>query len=366
MAIRLDSDDRGEHYDFCEHRPATLSGYVYEDRNNDGTRQPEELPLADVILELLDEDDQVVATTTTDAQGHYVFEGLRLGRYAVRQVQPVGYLDGLDGAGTVGGQRRGVASNPGDRISQIQLGWGEVGVDFNFGELLPASLSGMVHSSPLEDCWNDEHALALAGVTLQLFTADGRLVADTVTNDQGAYQFDHLRPGAYRIVEQQPRGHFDGGQRAGSQGGDATWPNQIREIQLSSGDRAAHSDFCEVPPSSVSGFVFVDGAPILLAPGDTLPRDISSLRDGTLTSDDRRLAGVQLELRGGIRGEPIYGDVALAGRDAAGRADSHHHRPIGLLRVFRAAQRQLQRLPDSPRGLHRRHRHAGHDEWGGH
>ena len=54
------------------------------------------------------------------------------------EVQPAGYFDGLDAAGTAGG----TAHNPGDLIDGIHLAGGQSGLNYDFGELLPGSISG--------------------------------------------------------------------------------------------------------------------------------------------------------------------------------------------------------------------------------
>lgn len=313
VGIRLNSDEDGFEYDFCEHRPAVLSGFVFEDDSNDGVRDANEAPIAGVSLQLVNERGNIVAETKTDRRGRYAFVGLLPGTYAVRESQPEPYVDGLDSAGTVDGEPRGRAMNPGDRIVDISIGWGQTGEEYNFGELKPASISGSVHSSPHEDCWEDADALPLDGVRISLIGDNGRLVAETRTDRLGNYHFGDLAPGTYSVRQEQPNTVFDGSQRAGTLGGDPSLENQIVEIELTNGDSAAHYDFCELPPSSISGFVFVDGEPITLADGDSLPVDLSPLRDGSLTEDDRRLPGVTLELREGIRGAAIDASIALPG-----------------------------------------------------
>ncbi len=58
---------------------------VWRDDNGDGVQQPNEPGLAGIPVQLLDPlTGAVLATTTTDAQGHYRFDGLPLGSYAVR------------------------------------------------------------------------------------------------------------------------------------------------------------------------------------------------------------------------------------------------------------------------------------------
>ena len=146
---------------------------MYEDDNNDGKRDANEAPIEGVIIELYDDTGELVATTKTDATGRYSFSDLPIGKYTLRQKQPSGFFDGIDAAGNVNGQTRGEAQNPGDSIVDISLGWGESGVEYNFGELLPGSISGAVHSSTAEDCWNDPHAIPLAGVRI-IFAVNGR------------------------------------------------------------------------------------------------------------------------------------------------------------------------------------------------
>ena len=82
------------------------------------------------------------ATATTDANGFYQFANLLPGTYGVAETQPAGYYDGLDAAGTAGG----TAHNPGDLIDGIPLASGVQAKDYNFGELLPASISGQVYA----------------------------------------------------------------------------------------------------------------------------------------------------------------------------------------------------------------------------
>ena len=311
--IRLGSDEQGINFDFCEHQPSTLSGHVYGDENNDGVRDPAEVPIAAVQVQLIDESGKLVAETETDASGRYTFSGLTPSRYTIREIHPTGWIDGTDSAGTVEGQTRGVAQNPGDEILDVALRWGEVGSNYDFGELRPASLSGMVHSSPQEDCWNDEQSEPLAGVRIWLLQANGNIVAETVTDLDGRYEFTELEPGVYTVEQEQPNGVFQGSERAGSAGGDASVDNVISQIVIAPGEALTDYDFCELPPASLSGFVFQDGPPIRLSRGEALPDDLSHLRNGELTPDDRRLPGVVLELRRGISGEPVMASEALAG-----------------------------------------------------
>ena len=311
--IRLNSGQRGMNYDFCEHLPSQISGYVYHDRSNEGQRDASEEGIAEARVVLKDRDGNVVATTSTDARGYYEFTDLLAGTYTLEQVQPSGWSDGLDAAGTIDGRTIGVAQNPGDRITDVQLRWGESGVEYNFGELLSASIAGIVHTDLNSDCLLQENEAPLAGVRVELLDDEGRLLDFVVTNADGRFLFNDLAPGNYQLREIQPEGYFHGGQLAGTGGGDDSQADLISDIVVASGDVFVDYAFCEEPPSTISGFVFQDGPVIQLQVGESLPEDISEIRDGQLTPDDRRLRDVTIELRDGVTGLAITADNALPG-----------------------------------------------------
>ena len=102
-------------------------------------------------------------TVVTNALGFYRFVGLPPGLYHVVEVlQPAGWLDGRDTAGTVDGQTRGTAFSNLDRIENIVLAGGSVGAEYNFGELLPVEIHGNVHLSTDDgDCTRIEAVIYL-------------------------------------------------------------------------------------------------------------------------------------------------------------------------------------------------------------
>ncbi|WP_164101248.1 SdrD B-like domain-containing protein [Candidatus Laterigemmans baculatus] len=256
--IRLPAGKDGVHYDFCEAAPAQVSGYVYHDASNDGRRDAGEAGIEGVSIELVDASGAVVATTQTDASGRYEFKNLLPGTYQIREVTPEGYFDGLDRAGTIAAVQVGAAANPGDAISGVALRQGQAGVEYNFGELLPARIEGRVHADVDGDCMLDEDESPIAGVVMRLYDADGRELAQTTTDAEGKYVFAGLRPGRYTVVQDQPAGYFTGGQMAGSTGGDDSVENRISDIRVGSAIVSVHNDFCEHPPSELSGNVFAD------------------------------------------------------------------------------------------------------------
>ena len=208
--------------------PARLSGFVYEDAGNDGVRNSE-VPIAGVLITLTGTDtlgNVVNAAATTNASGFYEFTNLAAGTYTVTEAQPPSYLDGKDTAGSTGGS---TAAN--DVISGITLVAGANSIENNFGELVPAKLSGYVYEDAANDGVKGAGEVGIAGVTVTLTGTDdlGNPVSTTTTTDAtGKYSFDTLRPGTYTVTETtQPAGKLDGKDTAGDTPGSTSNTNEV-------------------------------------------------------------------------------------------------------------------------------------------
>lgn len=243
--------------DFAEVRPASLSGHVYHDANNDGDRDSGEEGIGGVTITVQRLTDSgplpAPVTVTTAADGTWVATGLAPGAYRVIETHPTGWLDGKDRGGSAGG----TAQNPGDLIETALLVSGQSGVDYDFGELLASSISGQVHADRDGDCDPDPGEPLLAGVTIRLYDANNNQVATTQTDQQGRYTFSNLAPGVYKVVEEQPSGYFGTVSHPGSVNGTAGL-NEISGITLTSGTTGTDYDFCEFEPVGISGHVYVD------------------------------------------------------------------------------------------------------------
>ncbi len=301
--IKLVSGTAATNYDFLELEPVSLSGYVYEDLDNDGIRDSGESGIGSVTLTLLDADGKATTkTAVTDSSGYYHFDGLAPNAtYGVAETQPGGYYDGLDTAGTQGG----TANNPGDTITGAVLGIAANGKNYNFGELPPASISGVVHGELDGDCIVDANEPLLAGVTVYLLDASGNRIASTKTDSSGTYHFTNLEPGTYGVEEVQPAGYLQGKTHAGSEGGTVVG-DKITEVTLGPGVDGIEYNFCEAVPARISGYIFQDG-PVIEIPEGTEFTDASDYRDGSFTSDDQPIAGVVVQLGDGS-GAPLLRD----------------------------------------------------------
>ncbi|GAB5401865.1 MAG: hypothetical protein Aurels2KO_00960 [Aureliella sp.] len=294
-------------YDFCEVPPSSLSGFVFNDQDRDCFFDTGESGIEGVTVLLIDASGTTIATTTTDANGRYAFTNLRRGQYTVREIQPAGFLQGGQMAGSGGGD-----DSRQDEISAINVGAGVDLVDYNFCEELPGSISGVVFADLDNDCVYDPGELRLEGVRVDLLDDSGSIIATTQTRADGTYGFDNIAPGQYSVVEHQPTGYFHGGQMAPAGNGDDSVADVISNITVDPGQAVTNADFCERPPAELSGYVFQDGPTIFTADG-SVPEDRTEIRDGMRTSDDTPIAGVTIQLRIPTGAPALASQMALPG-----------------------------------------------------
>lgn len=106
---------------FGEVRPASLSGFVFDDARNDGLKGADEAGVGGTTVALTGTDDRgnpVLATTVSRADGSFEFEVLRPGTYTLSETTAAGYIGGKITAGRLGGttgqgQVTGIVAGPG-------------------------------------------------------------------------------------------------------------------------------------------------------------------------------------------------------------------------------------------------------------
>lgn len=137
----IDADNEGTEAQLTN--PASLSGLVYVDTNDNGKVDGGESGLAGVTVQLTGTDtfgQKVSLTRITGADGSYSFLGLQPGKYTVSEVQPGGYVTTANSIGTVNGNPDGHLATPTtNAIDSVILGLGNNGVAYDFGEMLTGS-----------------------------------------------------------------------------------------------------------------------------------------------------------------------------------------------------------------------------------
>ncbi|HZY90496.1 MAG TPA: Ig-like domain repeat protein, partial [Gemmataceae bacterium] len=139
--------------------PASLSGTVFADFNDDGQVDFGEKGVSGVSVTLAGTDDlghSVSLSQSTDGNGAYVFLGLRPGAYYLTKAsQPSGYTRGIDSVGTAGGQLSAT-----DQFF-VQLAAGVNGLNYNYGELPTATGPVQEGQTAGIGFWNNKSGQAL-------------------------------------------------------------------------------------------------------------------------------------------------------------------------------------------------------------
>ena len=179
--------------------PASLSGFVYVDSDNDGVRDSGEEGFEGVTITLSGTDtfgSSVSKQTTTSSSGAYSFPGLAPGSYTITETQPTGQRNGVpivDGKDTIGSQ--GGTASVNDQFS-ITLAEGTDGTNNNFGELLGRTLAG----SLVRFTNSGER---FGGLDVLLFEVNGDTSAGqsiALTNSAGGrFSYSGIAPDSYRL-----------------------------------------------------------------------------------------------------------------------------------------------------------------------
>jgi SdrD B-like domain len=254
--------------------PTGIGGFVYVDANNNGIKDSGEPPIPGTTVTLTGTNDLGATitpiVTTTNSAGAYSFNNLLPGTYTVTETQPAGYLQGTNAVGTVNGTVVGQLGPGVDVISNIVLlTAGNDGVNYNFGDLLPADIGGFVYVDVNHNGVKNIGEPPIPGTTITL-TGTNDLGAITpivtTTDSTGAYSFDNLRPGTYIVTETQPAGYLQGTNAVGTINGTVVGQlgpgvDVISHVVLAQGNAGVNYNFGEIlNPSlvAIGGTVFCD------------------------------------------------------------------------------------------------------------
>ena len=125
-----------------------------------------------------------------------------------------------------------------------------------------SSLCGFVYSDANNDGVRNPVEPGIAGTTVTVTGTDDlrRAVSlTTTTAATGEYCFTNLRPGTYTIAESPVAGYLDGRETQGTPGTGTIGNDLISGIVLDAGVNGRDNNFAELVPSSLCGYVYLDG-----------------------------------------------------------------------------------------------------------
>lgn len=84
----------------CTGQPGTISGYTYEELNNDGLKDAGETTVGNIMITIYDLDNNIVDQSISDNNGYYAFTGLENNAsYRLEFQTSIGYLEAFAGSG---------------------------------------------------------------------------------------------------------------------------------------------------------------------------------------------------------------------------------------------------------------------------
>jgi uncharacterized repeat protein (TIGR01451 family) len=295
----------------------TISGRVFGDNNNNGLFDGVDFAISGVAITLTGTDVNgapVLRTTTTAADGTYVFVGLLAGTYAVTETQPVTFFDGLDSLGGVV-QAGSIGT---DTLAGLVLAAGATAGENNFAEVPPGDPLGFVFIDANNNGVFDPGEAGIEGTTITLTGTDvfgNAVLLTTITDATGFYQFANIAPGVYNLFETQPtiagtnELYLDGLEENGTPPAGIVGNDVFQNIDLTQAPFFGGGyNFGELRPSSISGAVFLD-------------TNSNGVRDG----NEPALPGVVINLTGtDDLGRAVAASVST---DAAGAFSFRRLRP---------------------------------------
>ena len=270
-AIALNADNPvRENINFGYIKKHAISGTVYLDQNRDKMKDTGDIDLSGVTVNLLGKDGNVVATTTTDANGNYSFTGLNDGTYTV-QVDKTGSLADKE-------QTEDPSGKADSRSQAITFTRSDPDViNVNFGYADDYSIHGLVYRDGDRNETHSATEKGYANQTVELRDKDGKVVATTTTDENGAYSFSKLPAGDYTVKVVKDGALTDLDQ---TEDPDSTKDSTSGVISLGNDHRTETDvNFGYIANNSINGTIYRDGN-----------------RDGKKGDTEGRYSGVTVQL----------------------------------------------------------------------
>jgi Subtilase family/SdrD B-like domain/Cadherin-like/Putative Ig domain/CARDB/Domain of unknown function (DUF4114)/Bacterial pre-peptidase C-terminal domain len=183
---------------------ATIGDFVWVDTNGNGIQDTDEPGLEQVTVNIYDNGETLVSTTTTNINGFYSFTEIDPGDYFLEFIAPTSYLFTPENQGDDDITDSDVNQTTGKTLI-FTVEEGEDYSNWDAGLYQLATISGQKFHDIDSDSIKDTNEPGLAGWTIYLDTnLNGELddsENSTQTDANGNYSFNDLVPGTYTVAE---------------------------------------------------------------------------------------------------------------------------------------------------------------------
>ncbi|WP_168187214.1 SdrD B-like domain-containing protein [Salinibacterium sp. UTAS2018] len=258
-AVALPAATDLDNIDFGYVGTGSIGDTVWLDQNGDGIVDDSESGIAEVDVTLtwagldgeLGTDDDVVSTTTTDANGKYLFEDLPSGLFTVELANlPAGLTATAD------------PDSGDDNTSQLTLAGAEANLVQDFGYRGDAGVGDLVWLDVDNDGVQGENEPGLSGIVLTvtspgadgIFGSDDDIIITTTTDENGNYLVEGLPAGDVK-VSYDPTTLTEGFVPSSDLDGDVLFETTATLI---SGETLLDVDFVVIGSATLNGVVFDD------------------------------------------------------------------------------------------------------------
>lgn len=177
-------------------RPAYIRGSLFVDRNGDGIRDEGEEGLSNAQVNLTSESGRsVLNTVMTDASGSFAITTYP-GVYRVRLDPPEEFVY----SGNTDGQVLSIEYTSGQWSYSVPFQMiGNAGAEFSFGFMTQGQISGLVWNDADYDGLMTEQENGMRSVRIELLDGNGAVAEETVTDRNGRFVFNGLKPDSYSL-----------------------------------------------------------------------------------------------------------------------------------------------------------------------
>ena len=255
-------------------KPATLKGIAWMDENFDGLYDKKELKPAGETVTIIDQHNgQVFATVTIGEDGTFAAQGLIPGSYTLQHGPAI---EGKKGDSTFAYENGMMV------MHDVTVAEGEKRDDLKLGIICHTSIAGKV--------WVDlgGEITPQAGAEVTLNDGAGKVLANAISDEAGAYAFDGLMPGQYQLSVALPVG------RVVVEPGDARLDSgDLISVMTECNSRIGKSDVIDLQMSRDQLAMDI-GAVLPGSLGDLCWLDVNA--NGLQDSGEGGIPGVKIEL----------------------------------------------------------------------